>query len=103
MATCRYSLLALVYAVQKDINDTDNKSKKLLRNTMTDQASDDYALAVIFFSDIFRQNKAKGGGICVANHTSPIDAIILACDNCYALVRRLFRSRNYCVLLLFNS
>jgi len=33
-----------------------------------------------------RENKAKGGGICVANHTSPIDAILLACDNCYALI-----------------
>ncbi|CAL1261512.1 unnamed protein product [Larinioides sclopetarius] len=33
-----------------------------------------------------RENKAKGGGICVANHTSPIDVVILACDNCYALV-----------------
>lgn len=29
---------------------------------------------------------AKGGGICVANHTSPIDAILLACDRNYALV-----------------
>ena len=26
------------------------------------------------------------GGICVANHTSPIDIIILGCDNCYAMV-----------------
>ena len=26
-------------------------------------------------------------GICVANHTSPIDVLILACDNAYALVR----------------
>ncbi|KFM59943.1 Glycerol-3-phosphate acyltransferase 4, partial [Stegodyphus mimosarum] len=33
-----------------------------------------------------RENRAKGGGICVANHTSPIDVVILACDNCYALV-----------------
>lgn len=33
-----------------------------------------------------KENKAKGGGICVANHTSPIDVVILACDNCYALV-----------------
>eukprot|EP00112_Aurelia_sp_Birch-Aquarium-sp1_P004646 Seg1526.3 transcript_id=Seg1526.3/GoldUCD/mRNA.D3Y31 product="Glycerol-3-phosphate acyltransferase 3" protein_id=Seg1526.3/GoldUCD/D3Y31 len=33
-----------------------------------------------------RENKAKGGGICVANHTSPIDAILLTCDNCYALI-----------------
>uniref|UniRef100_A0A915JYW3 Phospholipid/glycerol acyltransferase domain-containing protein n=1 Tax=Romanomermis culicivorax TaxID=13658 RepID=A0A915JYW3_ROMCU len=33
-----------------------------------------------------RENSAKGGGICVANHTSPIDVLILAQDNCYALV-----------------
>lgn len=26
-------------------------------------------------------------GICVANHTSPIDVLVLACDNCYSLVR----------------
>lgn len=25
-------------------------------------------------------------GICVANHTSPIDVLVLACDNCYALI-----------------
>ena len=30
-------------------------------------------------------NKPKRG-ICVANHTSPIDVLILACDNAYALV-----------------
>ncbi|XP_054167011.1 glycerol-3-phosphate acyltransferase 4-like [Oppia nitens] len=33
-----------------------------------------------------RYNMAKEGGITVANHTSPIDVAILACDNCYALV-----------------
>ncbi|KRZ70575.1 Glycerol-3-phosphate acyltransferase 4, partial [Trichinella papuae] len=33
-----------------------------------------------------RHNLAKPGGICVANHTSPIDALVLACDNCYAFV-----------------
>lgn len=33
-----------------------------------------------------RENRAKGGGICVANHTSPIDIVILGCDNCYAMV-----------------
>ena len=32
------------------------------------------------------ENKAPGSGICVANHTSPIDVLILACDNAYALV-----------------
>ncbi|GAB6023164.1 hypothetical protein CHUAL_007987 [Chamberlinius hualienensis] len=40
--------------------------------------------AIIMYHD--RQNMAKGGGICVANHTSPIDVVILACDNCYALI-----------------
>ncbi|XP_041368490.1 glycerol-3-phosphate acyltransferase 4-like isoform X2 [Gigantopelta aegis] len=39
--------------------------------------------AMVVFHD--RQNMVKHG-ICVANHTSPIDVIILSCDNCYALV-----------------
>jgi len=34
-----------------------------------------------------RENRARGGGICVANHTSPIDVTVLGYDNCYALVR----------------
>ncbi|XP_072027029.1 glycerol-3-phosphate acyltransferase 3-like, partial [Amphiura filiformis] len=33
-----------------------------------------------------RENRAKGGGICVANHTSPIDVILLSSDNCYAFI-----------------
>lgn len=33
-----------------------------------------------------KENMAKGGGICVANHTSPIDAILLACGRNYALI-----------------
>jgi glycerol-3-phosphate O-acyltransferase 3/4 len=33
------------------------------------------------------ENKPKSG-ICVANHTSPIDVLILMCDNCYSLVCR---------------
>ncbi|XP_051525331.1 glycerol-3-phosphate acyltransferase 4-like [Myxocyprinus asiaticus] len=32
------------------------------------------------------ENKPKNGGICVANHTSPIDVIILASDGYYAMV-----------------
>ena len=40
--------------------------------------------AVVTFHN--RENMAKGGGLCVANHTSPIDAILLACDRNYALV-----------------
>lgn len=35
------------------------------------------------------ENKPKNG-ICVANHTSPIDVLVLACDNCYALVSEEF-------------
>uniref|UniRef100_A0A671M867 Glycerol-3-phosphate acyltransferase 3-like n=1 Tax=Sinocyclocheilus anshuiensis TaxID=1608454 RepID=A0A671M867_9TELE len=33
-----------------------------------------------------RENRPKKGGICVANHTSPIDIVILANDGCYAMV-----------------
>lgn len=40
--------------------------------------------AIITYHD--RENKPKNGGICVANHTSPIDVIILASDGCYAMV-----------------
>uniref|UniRef100_A0A7E4VJ96 PlsC domain-containing protein n=1 Tax=Panagrellus redivivus TaxID=6233 RepID=A0A7E4VJ96_PANRE len=40
--------------------------------------------AVIYFHD--KHNKAKNGGICVANHTSPIDVMILSTDHCYALI-----------------
>ncbi|XP_061782931.1 glycerol-3-phosphate acyltransferase 4 isoform X2 [Nerophis lumbriciformis] len=36
-----------------------------------------------------RENKPKSGGICVANHTTPIDVIILANDGCYSLVGQL--------------
>ncbi|OAF69243.1 hypothetical protein A3Q56_03019 [Intoshia linei] len=31
------------------------------------------------------EHKAKPGGICVANHTSPIDIILLGCDNVYGM------------------
>ncbi|XP_064630645.1 glycerol-3-phosphate acyltransferase 4-like isoform X2 [Lineus longissimus] len=40
--------------------------------------------AVVRFHN--RERKARGGGICVANHTSPIDVVMLATDNCYAMV-----------------
>uniref|UniRef100_A0A672GRA7 1-acylglycerol-3-phosphate O-acyltransferase 9, like n=1 Tax=Salarias fasciatus TaxID=181472 RepID=A0A672GRA7_SALFA len=33
-----------------------------------------------------RENIPKKGGICVANHTSPIDIVILCNDTCYAMV-----------------
>ena len=37
-----------------------------------------------------RENMAKGGGICVANHTTPLDVLILMCDRCYSLVSHYF-------------
>ncbi|XP_032042076.1 glycerol-3-phosphate acyltransferase 3-like [Aythya fuligula] len=33
-----------------------------------------------------RKNRPRKGGICVANHTSPVDVLILASDGCYSLV-----------------
>ncbi|GAB0189247.1 glycerol-3-phosphate acyltransferase 3 [Grus japonensis] len=33
----------------------------------------------------FRENRPQEGGICVANHTSPLDVLILASDGCYSL------------------
>ncbi|KTG34939.1 hypothetical protein cypCar_00014471 [Cyprinus carpio] len=41
---------------------------------------------MVGFLPNFRQNRPKRGGICVANHTSPIDVVILANDGCYAMV-----------------
>ncbi|XP_013858239.1 glycerol-3-phosphate acyltransferase 3 [Austrofundulus limnaeus] len=33
-----------------------------------------------------KENRPQKGGICVANHTTPIDVVILANDGCYALI-----------------
>lgn len=43
----------------------------------------------IFFTIVCnrRQYRPQKGGICVANHTSPIDVLILTTDGCYAMVR----------------
>ncbi len=40
--------------------------------------------AIITFHN--REYRAKQGSICVANHTSPIDVIILSTDNCYSMI-----------------
>ncbi|XP_017778210.1 PREDICTED: glycerol-3-phosphate acyltransferase 3 isoform X3 [Nicrophorus vespilloides] len=32
------------------------------------------------------ENRPSAAGICVANHTSPIDVLVLMCDNCYSLI-----------------
>ncbi|XP_045581785.1 glycerol-3-phosphate acyltransferase 3 isoform X2 [Procambarus clarkii] len=31
-----------------------------------------------------RHNRPQSDGICVANHTTPVDIVVLACDNCYS-------------------
>lgn len=40
--------------------------------------------AVINYHDV--QYRPSRTGICVANHTSPIDVLVLMCDYCYSLV-----------------
>eukprot|EP00127_Corallochytrium_limacisporum_P001257 Clim_evm27s47 gene=Clim_evmTU27s47 len=40
--------------------------------------------AVVRYHEV--QNRPQCGSICVANHTSPIDCIILANDQCYSMV-----------------
>ncbi|KAH3855611.1 glycerol-3-phosphate acyltransferase 4-like [Dreissena polymorpha] len=40
--------------------------------------------AVVTFHDSDKYRPKNG--ICVANHTSPLDVVILSCDNCYAMV-----------------
>ena len=42
--------------------------------------------AVITYHNI--ENRPKTG-ICVANHTSPIDVMVLGADNAYALVKKI--------------
>uniref|UniRef100_I3K3Q9 Glycerol-3-phosphate acyltransferase 3 n=1 Tax=Oreochromis niloticus TaxID=8128 RepID=I3K3Q9_ORENI len=37
-------------------------------------------------TDLCPENRPQKGGICVANHTTPIDVVILANDGCYAMV-----------------
>ncbi|XP_033845981.1 glycerol-3-phosphate acyltransferase 4 [Periophthalmus magnuspinnatus] len=45
--------------------------------------------AIITYNN--QENKPQNGGICVANHTTPIDVIILANDGCYSLVGQVHR------------
>ena len=48
-----------------------------------------------------RQYKAKNDGICVANHSTPWDAVMLSCDNTYALVST--HSVNYLLFCILAS
>jgi len=40
--------------------------------------------AIVTYHQI--ENRPRKNGICVANHTSPIDVVLLACDTSYALI-----------------
>ncbi len=42
-------------------------------------------------------------GICVANHTSPIDVLVMACDNAYALVRTTLTLLSFALLSLVSG
>ncbi|XP_058050633.1 glycerol-3-phosphate acyltransferase 4 [Ahaetulla prasina] len=48
-----------------------------------------------------RENKPRNGGICVANHTSPIDVIILASDGYYAMRRPVKCDKSKLPILIF--
>lgn len=59
---------------------------------------------VINYHDI--QNRPTKTGICVANHTSPIDVLVLMCNNCYSLVSYGINKNTYFVhlyVILFFS
>lgn len=56
-----------------------NRAASLMAHRMLCRAMS----AVVTFHNI--ENRATAG-ICVANHTSPLDVIILSSDNCYAMV-----------------
>ena len=47
--------------------------------------------AVITFRN--QEFRPKSDGICVANHTTPIDVVILSCDRSYALVKFIYFTR----------
>lgn len=36
------------------------------------------------------ENRPKSGGICVCNHTGPVDGLVVGCDNHFAVVGQLF-------------
>ncbi|EDV20768.1 uncharacterized protein TRIADDRAFT_31283, partial [Trichoplax adhaerens] len=38
------------------------------------------------FRTLARANRAKVGGVCVTNHASPLDSVVLSRDRCYAMV-----------------
>lgn len=79
--------------------------KWVLKKKLNDHASKfSFRLLSRAFSAIVTyhqtENQPTKNGICVANHTSPIDVVLLACDTSYALVRNRWFTVNACLAWL---
>ncbi|KAF2364264.1 hypothetical protein FHG87_004984, partial [Trinorchestia longiramus] len=62
--------------------------KKSCNYTVTKQCFDVLSGALSLVCTYHNRQNQPRNGICVANHTSPVDALVLACDNTYDLVGR---------------
>ena len=49
-----------------------------------------------------KEYRPKSDGICVANHTTPIDVVVLSCDRSYALVNNWDNNRLLRIMLFLN-
>ncbi|CAO1432921.1 unnamed protein product [Diamesa hyperborea] len=84
---CTYSLvywLTICTAIVGCIPNGDRK-RGIIRSTLI-HCFDFLSNAI--FAVVYYHNPENRpvNGICVANHTSPIDALVLMCDNCYSLI-----------------
>lgn len=48
-------------------------------------------------------NRPSSTGICVANHTSPIDVLVLMCDTTYSLVRNQTKFEEFAPQIIFDQ
>lgn len=82
-----FGLFLLIFSTTMISLMPDSKLKRILYNYSIKMCFRVLSLALsAMFTYHNRENKAKPGGICVANHTTPIDAVVLQCDNAYAMV-----------------
>ena len=61
------------------------------RHHLPQQTIQSESLVIFRLHILVRILQARKGSICVANHTSPIDGMILSCDNTYVLIGQLRR------------
>ncbi|XP_047487632.1 glycerol-3-phosphate acyltransferase 3-like isoform X2 [Penaeus chinensis] len=64
----------------------ESKMKKKLNNRVSVFCFDFLSGALSLVCTYHNQENVPQRGICVANHTTPIDVLVLACDNTYDLV-----------------